>query len=55
MNSFRAPNYLENCEDVVYETEQILDINPNDTLHQKRDGIQFSVDNTGETNPFDFV
>ena len=54
MKSFRAPNYLENYEDVVYETEQILDINPNGTLHQKRDGIKFSVDNTGETNPFDW-
>ena len=39
MKSFRAPRYLENYEDVVYEAEQILDINPNDTLHQKRDGI----------------
>ena len=54
MKSFRAPCYLENYEDVVYNTEQILDINPNDTLHQKRDGIKFSVDNTGETNPFDW-
>ena len=54
MKSFRAPRYLESYEDVVYSTEQILDINPNDTLHQKRDGIKFSVDNTGETNPFDW-
>ena len=54
MKSFRAPRYLENYEDVFFNTEQILDINPNDTLHQKRDGIKFSVDNTGETNPFDW-
>ena len=54
MKSFRAPNYLENYEDVIFNTEKILDINPNDTLHQKRDGIKFTVDNTGETNPFDW-
>ena len=54
MKSFRAPHYLENYEDVVFNTEQVLAINPNDTLHQKRDGIKFSVDNTGETNPFDW-
>ena len=54
MKSFRAPRYLENYEDVVFNTEQILDINPNDTLIQKRDDIKFSVDNTGETNPFDW-
>ena len=54
MKSFRAPRYLENYEDVIFNTEQILDINPYDTLHQKRDGIKFTVDNTGETNPFDW-
>ena len=53
MKSFRTPRYLERYEDVVFETEQQLGINPNDTLHQKRDGIKFSVDNTGETSPFD--
>ena len=40
MKSFRAPHYLENYEDVVFNTEQILAINQNDTLHQKRDGIK---------------
>ena len=54
MKSFRAPRYLENYEDVIFNTEQILNINPNDTLHQNRDGIKFTVDNTGETNPFDW-
>ena len=54
MKSFRAPRYLENYEDVILSTEQIHDINPNDTLHQKRDGIKFTVDDTGETNPFDW-
>ena len=54
MKSFRAPRYLENYEDVIFNTEQILNSNPNDTLHQNRDGIKFTVDNTGETNPFDW-
>ena len=54
MKSFRTPRYLERYEDAIFNTEQQLDINPNDTLHQKRDGIRFSVDNTGETNPFDW-
>ena len=45
--------HLENYEDVIFNTEQILNINPDDTLHQNRDGIKFTVDNTGETNPFD--
>ena len=54
MKSFRTPRYLERYEDVIFNTEQQLDINPNDTLHQKRDGIKFSVDNTGETTPFDW-
>ena len=54
MKSFRAPRYLENHEDVIFNTEQILNVNPNDTYHQNRDGIKFTVDNTGETNPFDW-
>ena len=31
MKSFRAPQYLERYEDVVFDTEQALDVNPNDT------------------------
>ena len=54
MKSFRAPRYLENYEDAIFNTEQILNVNPNDTFHQNRDGIKFAVDNTGETNPFDW-
>ena len=54
MKSFRVPQYLERYEDVVFNTEQQLDINPNDTLYQKRDGIKIVADNTGETTPFDW-
>ena len=54
MKSFRAPRYLERYEDVVFDTEQALDVNPNDTQYQKRDGIKIVADNTGETTPFDW-
>ena len=54
MKSFRAPQYLERYEDVVFDTEQALAVNPNDTQYQKRDGIKIVADNTGETTPFDW-
>ena len=54
MKSFRTPRYLERYEDVVFDTEQALDVNPNDTQYQKRDGIKIVADNTGETTPFDW-
>ena len=55
MKSFRAPRYLERYEDVVFDTEQALAVNPNDTQYQKRDGIKIVADNTGETTPFDCI
>ena len=54
MKSFRAPHYLERYEDAVFDTEQALAINPNDTEYQKRDVIKIVADNTGETTPFDW-
>ena len=54
MKSFRTPRYLERYEDVVFELENRLDINPNDTNHQNRDGLKFVADNSGETTPFDW-
>ena len=54
MKSFRAPRYLERYEDVVFDTEQALAVNPNDTQYQKRAGIKIVADNTGETTPFDW-
>ena len=53
MKSFPTP-YLERYEDVVFDTEQALAVNPNDTQYQKRDGIKIVADNTGETTPFDW-
>ena len=54
MKSFRAPRYLERYEDVVFDTEQALAVNPNDIQYQKRDGMKIVADNTGETTPFDW-
>ena len=54
MKSFRVPQYLERYEDVVFDLEQPLDINPNDGAYQKRDGMKIVADNTGETTPFDW-
>ena len=54
MKSFRTPKYLERYEDVVFELENRLEINPNDTQHQNRDGMKFVADNSGETTPFDW-
>ena len=53
MKSFRTPRYLERYEDVVCDLENRLEINPNDTQHQNRDGLKIVADNSGETTPFD--
>ena len=54
MKSFRTPRYLERYEDVVFDLENRLEINPNDTQHQNRDGLKIVGDNSGETTPFDW-
>ena len=53
MKSFRNPKYLERYEDVVFDLEQSLDINPGNAQYQKRDGIKIVADNT-EATPFDW-
>ena len=54
MKSFRTPRYLERYEDVVFELENQLIIDPVNTQHQNRDGLKFVADNSGETTPFDW-
>ena len=54
MKSFRVPQYLERYEDVIFNFEQPLDANPNDTQYQKREVMKIVADNTGETTPFDW-
>ena len=54
MKSFRVPRYLERYEDVVFDPEQPLDINPYDGQYQEKKVIKIVADNTGETTPFDW-
>ena len=54
MKSFRTPRYLERYEDVVFDLENRLEINPRNTQHQNRDGLKIVADNSGETTPFDW-
>ena len=54
MKSFRTPRYLERYEDVIFDLENRLEINPNDTQHQNRDSLKIVADNSGETTPFDW-
>ena len=54
MKSFRTPRYLKRYEDVVFDLENRLEINPNNTQHQNRDGLKIVADNSGETTPFDW-
>ena len=54
MKSFRTPRYLERYEDVVFDLENRLETDPNDTQHQNRDGLKIVADNSGETTPFDW-
>ena len=54
MKSFRVPRYLERYEDVVFDLEQPLKNNPNDSQYQNSDVMKIVADNTGETTPFDW-
>ena len=54
MKSFRNPKYLERYEDVVFDLEQALDIDPANTAYQNRVGLKIVADNTGEATPFDW-
>ena len=54
MKSFRNPKYLERYEDVVFDLEQALDIDPANTAYQNRVGLKIVANNTGEATPFDW-
>ena len=54
MKSFRTPRYIERYEDVVFDLENGLEINPIDTQHQDRGILKIVADNSGETTPFDW-
>ena len=54
MKSFRNPKYLERYEDVVFNLEQALDVDPANNATQNKTGHRFIADNTGEATPFDW-
>ena len=54
MKSFRTPRYIERYEDVVFDLENRLEINPIDTQHQDRGILKIVADNSGDTTPSDW-
>ena len=54
MENFRNPKYVERYEDQYFELETPLITVVGNTLHQKKDGYRFVVDNSGEVTPFDW-
>ena len=54
MKSFRNPKYLERYEDVVFDLEQTLDVDPANNATQNKTGHRFIADNSGEATPFDW-
>ena len=54
MKSFRNPKYLERYEDIVFDLEQRLNINPANNAKQVRNNLKFIADNSGEVTPFDW-
>ena len=54
MKSFRNPKYLERYEDVVFDLEQTININPRNNNEQKREGMRIVADNAGEATRFDW-
>ena len=54
MKSIRNPKYLERYEDVVFDLEQALDVDPANNTTQNKTGHRFIADNTGEATPFDW-
>ena len=53
VTNYRDPKYLERYEDVYFQLETALD-NPGNGINQRKTGHTFVVDNSGETNPFDW-
>ena len=47
MENFRNPRYVERYEDQYFELETPLITAVGNTLHQKKDGYRFVVDNSG--------
>lgn len=47
MKSFRNPRYLERYEDVVFDLEQAINVDPANDTDQERNNLKFIADNSG--------
>ena len=54
MTNYRNPKLIERYEDVVYELETALNVNPANNTYQTNTNHRFVVDNSGESTPFDW-
>ena len=54
MTSYRNSKLIERYEDVVFELETALNVNPANGAHQTKTNHRFVVDNSGESTPFDW-
>ena len=54
MKSIRNPKYLERYEDVVFDLENPINIDPGPNIFQVRNNLKFIADNSGEVTPFDW-
>jgi len=54
MTNYRNSKLVERYEDIVFEIETALDVNPANAAHQTKTNHRFIVNNTGETTPFDW-
>ena len=54
MTNYRNSKLVERYEDVVFELDKALNANPANGQSQVKEGYRFTVDNTGESTPFDW-
>ena len=54
MTSYRNSKFIERYEDVFFELETALNVNPANNTHQTKLNHRFVVDNIGETTPLDW-
>ena len=54
MTSYRNSKLIERYEDVVFELETALNVNPANNANQTKTNHRFVVDNSGESTPLDW-
>ena len=54
MTNFRSPKLVKRYDYSYYDLDSPLDSTVENDARQKKENYTFSVDNTSETNPFDW-